>query len=63
MEQEPNTIGELAEQMRSLGVHQVRYYVAGRFSVELHDGRKGVGRGVMAAIKNARAEQPAKVAA
>lgn len=40
--------------MEREGIHQIRHYLAGRYSVTLHDGRIGVGQTVDEALAKAK---------
>lgn len=55
-----NAIERLADAMLAEGLHQVRRWPTGIFTVEMMDGRKGQGKTPRAAINAAK---PKKVAA
>ena len=40
--------------MEREGIYQVRRYLEGRFTVQLHDGRSGIGGSVGEALSNAK---------
>tara|TARA_R100001530_G_scaffold32024_1_gene25169 strand:+ start:196 stop:372 length:177 start_codon:yes stop_codon:yes gene_type:complete len=53
----------LSQAMIEAGIYQVRYYLEGRFSVQLRDGRSGIGATVSEALANAQQQPTVQVAA